>query len=959
MSFDRQYFVNTREGFTSLWKKTLVKEGTVQLSRTYTVKEGGDYYLQYYTEPTVDVELLSRGGRYTPILHGEDKEIIVALENGENEITLSVTGCNVETTQIYSRLISESGRIIRDDEYFDDRLYQNYPDANDFKGLEGYTPAVGKSIPSFGRFGFAKGDGVLDYSMPAFGIISRPFISGIPKYKKHAMWSFSVLPDGEYESGKNMKVYKVPENEKIDVDWTHTTWRRNLSNGKFISYDYSTIASSLLIETDLDYIKLSRMSAIGTPASATFSVSVEGTEARFVTKTPDDGVLYDRVRDGKLRKNFVILTRQGAFPEVPMLLTLQRSPKSIKRNDGGIRIEFDGEVGFALLTFLYGIELFDTVDLTEEWYEKTIEKAMTVHSLSLARPTRCEEYFKIDRESISIVNRFEFRTLKDSLDTPALKAAPLPPPVMLEALYGGVAKADEKAVSLDLPTKYGPLYAVLGSNVSSYEIPIPEYREKFPFASKSKELFAEMLHSDFDDYIGYHRDKGYIPNPGNYSFLFQYAYPSKFFPFLKPSDRERLEDIMRKGIDVVCNPDYMYIGPNDRRCLSWYKRTEPFTGISYYSTYLHITGISQYDQCDRELIENSENVFIELDWGNGMSLYSTWLSALFTGSFDKLEENFSIFRQAFDYYLHNMDFACMASGYAENGVSWNDGTNFGGYLGFINIADALGKQDELEIGLYAYAKLCSLRRGMLLSSQNYFYKYFDVEPWYVAKFFHEETDGDCAFISYPKDLVSRNYRRQGLYNLTTEGHYREAFRMYAKYLPNEVEKVLCAAESSAIGSITGKKIDTETTYSTLKNGFLGEQETFTYLSLSTLLKRFSDEELEGMINEAAENRRISREILGHYVWSHRRLSKEWSRIMLLSHLYARNQLTLSAWKGLRIDSASYPILVVTDVKAGAWLEVNSETEPRASLDGIPLCFVRKRENIYYTKVCKNGTITFG
>ena len=957
MSFDRAYFVNTREGFTSLWEIESENETQAVLSRKYTVKESGEYYLQYYSDNYSEIELISPSGRYTPILHGEDKEILISLSSGENVLTVAIPKANGAVPTLYSRLISESGEILRDDEYYADRDYQLFETMQDTEVGNDYTAAVGKAIPSFGRFGFAKGDGVLDFSMPAFGIISRPFISGIPKYKKHAMWSFSLLPDGEVESGRNMKVYKIPENEKIDVDWTHTLWRRELRLGKFISYDYSTLTTALLVETNLNYISLSRMSAVGSYRSATFSVEKDG-KPLFVTKTPDDGLLYDLKRDGKLLKNFVILSRQGAFPEAPILLSLPRSPRRITRNEKGVRVEFEGEVGFALLTFLFGIELFDTTDLTSDWYERAIEKAIKLHSLSLARPIGCEEYFKIDNDRIHIANKFSFREFKDSLNTARTKAAPLPPPVMIESLFGGNAVSDKNATSLDLPTKYGPLDAVVGSDKSEYTLPIPEYREGFSFVAKSKDLFAEMLHSDFDEYISFHRDKGYIPNPGNYSFLFQYAYPYKLFPFLLDSDRKRLEEIMREGIEVVKNPDHGYIGPSGRRCLSWYKRTEPFTGISYLSTYLHITGISKYEHCDREIIENSENVFIELDWGNAMSLYSTWLAALFTGSFDKLEESFPIFRQAFNYYLHNMDFACMASGYAENGVSWNDGTNYGGYLGFINIADVLGKKEDYEIGLYAFSKLCCLRRAMLLSTQNYFCKYFGVEPWYIAKFFHEETDGDCAFISYPEHLVSAGYRRQSIYNFTTEGHYREAFLMYAKYLPKELEKLLSAAESSTIGSITGEKIDKETTYSTLKNGFLGEQETFSYLAISTILKRFSDEELEKMINEAAENRRISREILGNYVWSHRRLSKEWSRITLLSQLYSRGKPRLAAWRGLRIADATYPTLTLEEVKKGAFLEVCSEKAPTATLDGKIIEFTRLRENIYRAEIKQNGLLIF-
>ena len=944
MGFDRQYFVDTRDGFSAIGRVGMSDSGPL-FSKTVAIAERGLYYLQYYTEPFCAVTVLSPSPRFTPLLHGEDPEVIVELTEGENEILLST---KIEC-RVYVRLFDAEGRMLRDDfltpytEVAEGSLTPKAP------SISGYSLGVGAAISSYGRFGFAKGDGVLDYSMPAFGIISRPFVTGHPKYREDTMWSFSLLPEGELESGSVMEAYKLPDNEKIEVDWTHTSWKRELQGGKYISFDYSLLTPILEIETNLDNLRLSRLGAIGVPSSITLPKK-EG----FLTKTPSSNILYDRERDGENELDFVILSRQNRFPETPILLIFPRSPERILKDKDEIRILFDGEIGTVGLSFLLGIELLDKGELTPKLYERLTEHALLLYKTSLARPVKCKEYYRVTDNRVNIINEFTYKTRKDKRGTKPLYTAPLPPPLLLD---DNSTRKEEDAASLSHPTKYGPLYAVLNSTYSEYAIPIPEYREFIPFSAKCKEEYTKLLHSDFDEYIRYHTDVEEIPNPGNYSFVFQYALCAKLFPYLSGEDRGRLSELMLKGVGAVTDPGFKYIGPKGRRCESWYERREPFSGISYLNTYLHITGISKYEHCDRETIENSDKVFIEVDWGNAMSLYGVYLAALASGGLELLENSFDVIRRAFDYYLVGMDFACMCSAYAECGVTWNDGTGYGGYLGFINICDTLGRVEDLNLGLYAYAKMCSVRRGMFLSTQNYFCKYFGREPWYILKHFHEETDGNCAFTSYPLDAIYGSYRREGLYNLTTEGHYKEAFRMYSEYLPKEVDKLLGAVEESVRVPITGKT-KLEVKYHSDRNGILSEQETYSYLALAIMRKRFPAQELYRMVNEAADNRRISREMLGHYLLSHRRVPRELTRISLLTEIDSRDEVRITAWRGLVIGDATYPTLELTEVSENAWLEIYSPKPPRAMLDGKELTVSRLRKGIYRVYPDTVGVVTF-
>ena len=224
-----------------------------------------------------------------------------------------------------------------------------------------------------------------------------------------------------------------------------------MADDRFIRYEYSILTPSLLVETNLDYVNISRLKAVGTYHSATLPLS-DG----FVTKTPCDGVLYSKVRDGELSKNFVILSRQNSFPETPIMLSLPRSPESIVSDSDSVRISFDGEVGFLMLTFVSGISLHKTEDLTEDFYRETVKKSLVLHSASVTRPIVCEEYFKIDNNRVKIIDKFSYRLFEDSKATPHLYLSPLPPALTLATEGNSMIEVDKRAKSDPHPTKYRP-----------------------------------------------------------------------------------------------------------------------------------------------------------------------------------------------------------------------------------------------------------------------------------------------------------------------------------------------------------------------------------------------------------------------------------------------------------------------------------------------------------------------
>ena len=899
---------------------------------SYTAKVFVDEEEEYFLDAAFDGRLtlccdqqkVTSGCRF--MLHGMSFDCPVQLAKGEN--TLHVTLINETQEELdgsfKGRILDAAGDIIGSEEVFP--LPELSP-ADELPGevdVTNWSPGTGAGWKSAGRFGFTKGDGILECSVAGFGLITRPFISGFPKFTKNLIWNISILPPGEEPTGDLSFTYKVPENEKITNDWSGVIWERKCKNGKEFKIHYSALTPGVLAETNENFFTLSGLAKIGGYKKITLPLA-DG----VVTRSASDGVFYDKEKDGPLSRNWILLTENGQFPEVPLEIVLKTSPEKILQgpcNSKGkadrITFDFAGEVGHFITLFPYGIELFQPHELDYGWYEKAVPLAAARAQYAVVRPDSCKDYFKADAAKAEIKQVFTYKVWKDTFGTPLKYFAPLPPPLTLCQDQVKEIKVD-KAVpwaKYPFPTKYGYLTGAEGTNTISYTLPVPETRHSFPFSRKKADEFKEMLGKDFDEFMHFHLDAPIVGNPGNYSFVFQYSFALLVFPFLKERERKWLEETIKKGLDKVCDPDYMYIGPGNRHCMSWYKRTEPFSLVDYYVTYLHVGAIFEHKDCTREIVENARRPMWEIDWGNAMSLYGSYLGAMFTDSWDKINNAWEVFQKAFDYYLVMMDWACLSTGYCENAVSWGDGTNYGGYLGFLNMAEMTGHAEDLAKARYAFAKFFALRAGEFYSTQTYFHKYMGVEPYYTTKFFHEETDARRAHLNYPANILFNNYRQGALYNMTTEGHYQETFHAYRDFMKEELEKFIDKVEDSSPVKIWDPLPEGyENVYHTYKD-VLGWQEVFSYFMYNILLKRRPEKELEREIDQAAANLRLAREFLGHVEWSKRRVPREWAHVSLLAALYGRNEVQLSSWKDVRVTSAAFPEVEVELLREGGYLE---------------------------------------
>ncbi len=139
-----------------------------------TVPSAGEYTLQFELDTRIRLRIneipvdYSRGIR----LKGFLPQTAWKFRRGRNPLEFCLENPTGQTLspQFRVRLIDGKGEIVLQDRkhpYRNDFQPQDNP-GRQMPDLSSWHPGAGKAFKSAGRFGFTKGDGVLDYSMPYF-----------------------------------------------------------------------------------------------------------------------------------------------------------------------------------------------------------------------------------------------------------------------------------------------------------------------------------------------------------------------------------------------------------------------------------------------------------------------------------------------------------------------------------------------------------------------------------------------------------------------------------------------------------------------------------------------------------------------------------------------------------------------------------------------------------------------
>lgn len=833
-------------------------------------------------------------------------------------------------------------------------------DRSDFDTAS-WAPGVGhKNAP--GRFGFSKGDGLLDCAMPSLGVVDKMFLCGQEKYRKPYRWNYSLLPEDMKLHGSYAPSDAGIDGDGLEVSPLSVRWRA-MHEGKAFSCTYSLASPAILTENEAGSMRLSNLRFAGNYQSVLIPRR-DGIEEAPLAEADLSG----------MTENWILLFNSTEFPDCPLMLVFSREPSAVKlkRTPSGRLGSMEFSSCSRLLSCTpFGIQRFDPgkMDVSD-----AVRRCRFWSRALLAFPVRCREYFRLDEENerVTVRQKFEYRYLEDAWGTEPLELAPFPPPLSI----CGTSECRD-AADFEFPTKYGHLRGRIGT-WSEYTLPFMPPERKFPLRGEHSAI-PDLLRQGMEKYKSvaalFGPDKVSYPYAG--AILEPYAFPATMSFFLDPDDRDflrgHLTECLKAALDPEAKSEYtvidwgtmmrdqpehdevvrIYHDPERKHItiFNWYDRVEPFTGARFKICYLNVGFFSRGEikTASREEILNLKIPLIENDWGVGLTFYYLYLSALTAGSFREVRKNWPLLKQVYSFFDLMHDWACMGTGYSDNAITWVEGANYGLFPAYIRMAEAAGDPEARAFGIYNAAKQLALRLAIMRASQIYFPAYFETDPWFCAKHFHEEATPNMAFQNVP-DLYDDRLRRDGVYNFTTEGLYPEAYTALRKFGGGSYTAVMDRLEHALLNGLDNP-------------GFRwGIIQQFAAVMIDHALSGCSEEKFSSLLDAGLEKDLLMKEWRGIHIFS-RVLPENYLRAQLLAWMeMRRHKLWLEHWEEMRIDSALWreneAVISFSHSGDGSMRLICGVTaEPESvSLDGIPVRWCGSRPGKIELHPASGGTL---
>ncbi|MBO5725028.1 MAG: hypothetical protein J6S58_09395, partial [Lentisphaeria bacterium] len=635
----------------------------------------------------------------------------------------------------------------------------------------------------------------------------------------------------------------------------------------------------------------------------------------------------------------ILLFSCTEFPDLPLLLVFQKKPEnfSVQYNEKNNRLSRILMENCPLLFSAtpFGIESFDPIAPDDESFIKRSIRLCRFWSRAfLAYPIRCEEYYKLDEvhKSTEILQKFSYRYIRDDWGTVPLELAPVPPVAQLSGLLRTEAMED-----FCFPAQMGPLKGRRGK-YCTYTLPwMPESR-KFPLKDSETDL-PEILKEGYDEYFSF--VKKFPPPFQSYpyagAFLEPYAFTSALTHFLSAEDQAALREKLSGALSFICdgeatgnytairfaqimrsqpeNEDLLkiYADP-ELRHLSlklWNTRKEPFTGREYTICYLNLSYFTAniLKTGSREEIKNLSKPLIENDLGLGLSVYYLYLAVLATGELTAVKKNFPILKSAFHFFEIFHDWACMGSGYSENGVTWCEGANYGAFTAYTQLCELLSEKEDLALARYYSSKQFALRMGIFRASRYYFCKYFGIPPYDVCQSFREGNQIYGQYLCAPGDVEEYEYRPYTVYKMTTEGLYGELFESAERFFPEDWERVRASVGRNLHELPEGTPAD----WNVLEPSGV-------YLMSLALDEKVPSAFFEKELARIKERGFLMQRWRGIHIFSRRLPQNAWEVQLRAWNEMKKHPLWLTLWKNTIILSAEW-----TGKEARITLEVNEKT----------------------------------
>lgn len=759
---------------------------------------------------------------------------------------------------------------------------EQYPETS-APSVKGFRKGMGHELAA-GRFGIRKGDGILDCAMSRFGKVDKMFLCGHPRYRKPYAWSYSLLQDDSELKAK----------DEVRINAMHVSWKRAAT-----SFTYSIASPGIITENPAGQLRISKLEFAGS--------------YRYVMTSEESAAIDDF--SGKMPENWLLFFGSLEFPDVPLMVMLDRKPTRIEFNR--LKTGHFSEVvfhGCSRMTTAtpFGFEAFDPkTPEDEEFFTDAVKRCRLWSRALLALPVECREYYRNDYEArkIHIVQKFEYKFYSDDWNTCPLRLAPLPPVLTLcmQPLPDGLT-------DFRFPTKYGYLKGYF-SDSCIYSIAMMETMRKYPLRDENSKI-PDLLKEDLDEHLEF--ESRFPVEWQSYAYpgaiLEGYAYGCSMLNFMPEKDRETIRAELRRRLPLACDPNRKYTLLKTDHFRLWkekpgkeevyqyytdpkmprmemfnlYERIEPYTKCKYYLCYFNCCLISSgfIKEGTREEVLKYPYPFMENDWGIGITMYLIYTAALASGDFSAVRKYWDNLKKIFVYFDVYHDWACMGAGYAEKGWTWVEGANFGAFPSMINMARAVGDDELAERYTYIAAKMLALCEARFLAGQ-YFARLFHEKTWYGNTFFQEEFSSFCNFQFVPPNLTRERVQPTGVSLLTTDAIYPELFESFRETVPAQHRDMIARFREALLNGM-GSNNNVE----------------FSYLLLNNALdETIPEQQVREDIEEAIQTKRF----LGEWHDINRfenNLPKNYFKAQLYAWLeMRRHPLWLEHWQGLCVDDA--------------------------------------------------------
>jgi hypothetical protein len=192
-----------------------------------------------------------------------------------------------------------------------------------------------------------------------------------------------------------------------------------------------------------------------------------------------------------LRENWLLVWFHGARGwtngDCPWAVFLQRKPASLRLDDAGLRLQFNGPAGDVVLMPLFGGFLPDDNEQssqdvasrrmqTREW-NKGLPREPLVRlrywsGVTRALPVACAESVSSDNRTLTFNARFALRRIEDDWQTKPIPLAPLPPFLVPLAMDKELSRRfSRKPFDLDLKPPASPYWGVEGTDTIRVSFP--------------------------------------------------------------------------------------------------------------------------------------------------------------------------------------------------------------------------------------------------------------------------------------------------------------------------------------------------------------------------------------------------------------------------------------------------------------------------------------------------------